>query len=58
MNDRKTTPPAEGDTRFTTGLIYDVFKVLKAHGYVHPDDGRSTAVAMLALGDLVFEGRS
>lgn len=51
---------AEGDTRFTHGLIYDVFKVLEAHGYTRSDDNRSTASAMLALGDLVeaFEGRS
>ncbi|MCW2912411.1 MAG: hypothetical protein JWN52_479 [Actinomycetia bacterium] len=51
MNDRThAAPPVEGDQRFTHGLIYDVFKVLEAHGYTRPDDSRSTAVAMLALG--------
>lgn len=26
-------PAEENDTRFTAGLLYDVFNVLKEHGY-------------------------
>lgn len=61
MTDLTNNPAAKGDTRFTVGLLYDVFAVLKAHGYTAPNNNPSaTGKAMLAVGDLVkaFEGRS
>jgi hypothetical protein len=53
-------PGSGDDPRFTMGLIYDVFRVLEAHGYRRPDRESSlaTADAVVALLRLVraFEG--
>lgn len=49
------------DRRFTNGLIYDVVKVLEAHGYATPDDDGHRAlghtVAELWRLCETFEGR-
>ncbi|MBA9001988.1 hypothetical protein [Thermomonospora cellulosilytica] len=56
------TPSADHDSRFTVGLIYDVFQVLERHGYQRPvdenDRNRATGRSAAALLRLVraFEG--
>lgn len=61
MNENLT--PDQRDSRFTLGLLADVFRVLKEHGYRRPLDGTtahnvSTAQSMVALRALTiaFEG--
>ena len=57
------TPDQPGDSRFTVGLLADVFRLLEEHGYRPPLDGttmhhRSVARSMVALRTLAiaFEG--
>ncbi|OPG09300.1 hypothetical protein B1L11_26190 [Microbispora sp. GKU 823] len=50
------------DSRFTTGLIYDVTKVLEKHGYRLPDGEEQTGALGRSVGLLLhlvetYEGR-
>ncbi|MEU8055731.1 hypothetical protein [Microbispora bryophytorum] len=50
------------DSRFTSGLIYDITKVLKQHGYQLPSDERHNQALDPSVGVLLelvetYEGR-
>lgn len=50
------------DHRFTTGLVYDIAKVLEQHGYHLPANGQQSNVLGRAVGVLhelveIYEGR-
>lgn len=54
---RAAAPGADGDTRFTWGLILAVFDALEQHGYHRDDDEHvGRAIGMIRDAARVYEG--
>ena len=49
-------PAADGDPRFTFGLVIDVAEVLEQHGYPSPQSGRDLVELQQALYRFLYVG--